>query len=831
MESRDQNSIKEFERKILDLREKLNRTQKEKRQISDDLNSLKIQFKKSKQKNEISSVQNDQTLIKNQIENEISNFSEFISGLSFHLDPAGTHDAFQTINHIANDPHLKINDKISPFFTALKSIIVSAISQSRKLNTQDLEDTRTMIEDANNQNQNLIDQITELSKKNEIYEEIIDSLRKQIRNEHKMLANFASHFDSSAKTIKLSEDETFVRRQLEILSDAVLFDYSQFQELIEKDFGKYQSKGQITLPDLLEFSFSKFQEVDHFIQKLYDALEVDTDDTNFNQLLTILQDHLSVIPKLQNSITQLKAEKEVIQNHCNEMEHIVQKQSQDFSRSHKSIVQRLQQQIKELQSRCNDERLEELTQIISEKDTENKDMRKKLQEYEQNESKHLKLIGQLQSDLITQKDLYSELNEKYENYKQKQATENDEIFDLRNQIKERDLKLRDLEDDFNDQISDLSMTNQQLRYKLNTDQSTEIKELQKLSERSVHDLKNLQKKSKKYKSQLVETKKYSRELESKYSEMTEFQKIQSRKINSLQNKLSKAKSALSKISEEYGSFQQAHLKAIAKLNESQSQAKLLTKQNKLITKQLEESQATLENFQNTSCSKEELERVYLEVQSKDKSIKELKTLISKQESVIATFESRQPILEQFKEKYDEEHELLRLRDVFVANVSNITKDIHEYLTSIFQNRATAGLQLINIIQKSKPLFDAFALPIISFDFVRPITLNLTSNRVANIRPNPDLEMFTTQNKSILSRIVDELSEFSLDKEAALESINESLSLTDKLNNILDLSISARRVFDEKNESLSALSSLVKNQHTAIVRMSRVSSPKSSSPKK
>ncbi|OHS94471.1 hypothetical protein TRFO_11084 [Tritrichomonas foetus] len=889
MESLYDQNIEKLEQKVQELQRKLDKSQKEKRSLADEVNSLKIHIRKNKRQNDRNtpsqyenndalahsdqnrdvynqfqhqtnyleeSPENPDKIIIENLENEINTFNAFTSSLNFHLIGDESQEALETLNHLTNDTHLKIEDKISPFFTALRSLVVASISrQSRSLKPADLEESRSILEESNNQNQKLINQLEKMAQQYEESQETIKKLQNQIKSEHKMLASFTKNFNSSigneSSTLKMVDDESFVKSELKLLADAIFVDYSQFQSLIEKDFGRMDqnifnsrnlnsnlSNGNITLVDLLDYSFAKFQEVDTFIKKLHVALEVDSQNDDFDQLLNVLQEHLAVIPKLQNSVSQLKSEKQILQEHCAEMEKIVQKQSQEFSKSHKSVVSKLQQQIQDLQKRCNDTKLEEITQVLSDKDFETKNLSLRINELEESELKSNKMISQLQTEIAKYAKRYDELNETYEDSKQKLINENKSLKqltnNLQNQIKQKEMKIKELEDDFSDQITELTNENHSLKnatkYAHKSQRDEELEELQKVSEQNINDLKFLHKKAKKYQNQLRESELSNRDLTLKIEDLNEIQKAQTIKINDLHSKLKQSKAALSQISDEYGSFQQTHLKIVNKFNESQTRIKTLTKQNKQLSKQLSENQNNIQLIESTSCPKAELEKCYRDIQSKDKTIRELKSIVMKQQSSISAFESRQPVLEQFREKYNEEHEVLRVKNLFVTNITAITKDFHSYLTNIIQARPTANLTVINILQKSKPLFDAFSLPMFSFDFIKPISCNLVSSRIANIRPNVDTELLTPEHKVLLTRITDELVDFPVDHDTAYISMNTMLPVSERLKNILELAVSARKVFEERNDSLNALSSLVKNQHSAIIRMSR-NSPRKTPTKK
>lgn len=819
-----QNPILDLEKEQLiqkmdELQQQLEKTKREKRNLLDEVNSLKIEKKQQKksQQSYITSGANqyNQTSQKyrndilNLVENEITSFSQFandISSQQFTVEEL--QESFETINQISSDSHLRMEEKIQPFFAAIRSLVLSCLSQSQTLHIQDLGNSNTMASNDSYKLQMQLNQMKSTAK----------ALKKQITSEHKMIANFAKNFDPSATSVV--DDESFVQSELKILSDSMIVDYSKFRDLIERNFGQLEND-QITLPDLLEYSFSKFQEVDNFIQKLYAALEIDPNENNYDTVLNSLQQHLSVIPKLQNSASQLKSENEILQKHCTEMEQIIQKQSQDFNKSHKAVVQKLQDQIKDLQKRSfpNDSRLEEITQILSDKDEESQLLAKRVKELEETEIKQKEKISELNLKLSKQTRQNEDLNTTYQLSLRKLKEEQKLTSELKTIAQQKENKIKELEEDLNGQIEELSITNEKLRRTAELEQKTEIDELRTLTEKSITELQKAKKKSKKYQNLLQNSEISRKELQTKVTELTGIQEEQNLRINELQSRLKHSKVTLTQISDEYKTFQQEHLRAVSKLSEYQSKVKKLTSQNELLANQLSESQSNIEMIENSTCSKKELEKCFVEIQNNQKTIRELKSIVNRQNSTISAYESRQPVLEQFKDKYSEEHENLRLKNSFVLNVTSIVKDIHYYLTMIFQNRPNASPTLIDIIQKMKPLFNAFQLPLFSFDFVKNNSFNLMSCRVVNLRPNPECEVLSQDHRILLARIADELAEIQSNQSPVFSSMSTMSNLSEKLRNILEMVVAVKKAFDEKNDSLNALTSLIKNQHSAIVRMS------------
>lgn len=820
-----QNTILDAEKqkiiqKMNELQQQLEKTKKEKRNLLDEVNSLKIEKRQQKKlQQSYISPNTNQTLIKYKndildlVENEMSSFSQFAYDInSQQFTAEELQESFETINQISNDSHLRMEEKIPPFFAAIRSLVLSCLSNSQTLRIQDLDNNDTRISRESSKLQKQLIQLQNTA----------NALKKQITSEHKMIANFAKNFDPSAASI--IDDESFVKSELKILSDSMIVDYSKFKKLIERNFGQYEND-QITLPDLLEYSFSKFQEVDDFIQKLYGALEIDPSDNNYETVLNSLLKDLAVLPKLQNSNSQLKSENEILKKHCAEMEQIIQKQSQDFSKSHKTVVQKLQDQIKDLQRRCNDSRLEEITQILSDKDQESQFLAKRVKDLEETETRQRETISELNLNLTKQTQRNEELNSSYQLYLRKLKEEQKLTSELKNIAQQKEMKIRELEEDLNSQISELTITNQKLRYTAEEEQRTEIEDLRKITETSINELKKMKKRAKKFQSLYQNSEITKKELENKITELTGTQEEQNLRINELQSRLKHSKVTLSQISEEYKTFQEDHLRAVSKLNDYQSKVKHLTNQNEILTNQLSESQSNIETIENSTCSKKELEKCYTEIQNNEKTIRELKSIVTKQNSTISAYESRQPILEQFRDKYSEEHENLRIKNNFVLTVTSIVKDIHYYLTMIFQNRPNASPTLIEVLQKMKPLFNAFQLPLFSFDFVKKNTFIVMNCRVVNLRPNADFEVLNQDHKILLTRIADELAELPSNQNSFFSSVSSMASLGERLKNILEMVVQAKKVFDEKNESLNALTSLIKNQHSAIVRMSHNSPSK------
>lgn len=807
----------ELIQKMNELQRQLDKIKREKRNITDELNTLKIEKRQQQKKFQESFIpqdpnQENQILLKdkkdilNIVENEISSFSQFTTDINEQqLGIEEFHKSFETINQLSNNSHLQLKEKIPLFFTAVRSLVLSCLQQSHTLSIQDLDNER-----------NSTIETSKLTKQLNYAQNMTKLLKKQITSEHKMIANFAKNFDPSA--VSIDDDESFVQNELKILSDSMIVDYSKFKSLIERDFGQIDND-QISLSDLLEYTYSKFQEVDDFIQKLYIALEVDPNESSYDGVLNTLQQHLAVIPKLQNSTTHLQSENEILKNHCAEMEQIIQKQSQEFSKSHKSVVQKLQDQIKELQSRCNDTRLEEITQILSDKDQESQNLSRKISEFEESEIKYKEKISELNLNLIKQKKRNEELNSENQLSIKKLKEDQKVINQLKNLTQQKEMKIKQLEENLNQQIQHLTLSNEQLRYTAEEEQKTEIEELRNIAETSINELKKMKKKAKKFQNLYQNAEISKKELETKVTELNGLQEEQNLRISELQSRLKHSKVTMSQISDEYRSFQQEHLKVVSKLKDSQSKVKNLTSQNEFLSTQLNESQLSIESIESSSCPKKELEKCFSDIQSKEKTISELKSIVSKQRSTISAYESRQPILEQFRDKYSEEHENLRQKNNFVLEVTTAVKDIHYNLTMIFQNRPNASPTLIEILQKMKPLFNMFQLPLFSFDFVRPNSFSIANCRVVNLRPNADFEVLSQQHKVTLARISEELAELPINQGNVYSSMNSMASLTDRLRNILEMAVSAKKVFEEKNDSLSALTSLVKNQQSAMARMS------------
>lgn len=734
---------------------------------------------------------NSKNKISELIEKEISSFANFSKSI-IKRNPENIEmkEAFETINQLGNDSHLFLEDKIPPFFAAIRSFVISSMTDKTALKVDDLN---TMV-DYSSDNQ-LQEQIFQLKRQIKKLQKNNTFLMNQIISEHEQIADFTKQFDPSA--FKLINESSFIEREIGILSNTINIDYAEFRLLIERNFGQIRPN-RLTFPELLDFAFSKMQEVDDFIQKMRIALEIESSDDDFDTLLNGLQDRLSIIPKVQSSLSQIESEKEALQQHCDELEKMIKKQSSDFNKSHKLVVDKLQNRIKELQQRNNNHKLEEMAKVLM--DTE-----------------EIRTSDAYVFSLLQKK--YEEISKTYQECLQKLIDQQNLTRDLKFQLNQKDQQIKDLKEDLNNRLNE-SIT------ELENEHKSGIEELTKMQQRSFEELSHVKKKAQKYQSQLRDSEMSIRDLETKVDSLSGITEDQTSKINALSTKLKKKKIALAKISKEYSEFQQTHLQVVSKLATAQSEVKSLKKQNEFLSKELSESKESIDYFEKETCSKSELDKCYQELQDKEKSIDEMKKTITKQTSLLNSFEQRHSILEEYKNRYAEEHESLNKQQAIVSNLLKQVKVVHSFFISHVQTNTNSTPFFIELLKLIQPLFDLFSLPTYSFDYVRPLSLHFVSTRIANFRPNSETDIISTEDKVILKRIEEEISDFPKDESNYLLQHHSLLTITDNLSFILNSIIYIKRMFNERNESLNTLTNLVKNQQSAILRMTHTpSSPK------
>lgn len=159
------------------------------------------------------------------IEREISSFSnlnkEDTNGQKLTVEEL--QDSIEKINKISNDNNLTLEEKISPFFSSVRSLLISCIAQADSINGQDETVASHVDEETNASNDETNNFIQKLNVALEIdpnesnFDKILESIS-MLKNENESLQNQLVHKQSQENT-KDDENEIVIEAREVILNE------------------------------------------------------------------------------------------------------------------------------------------------------------------------------------------------------------------------------------------------------------------------------------------------------------------------------------------------------------------------------------------------------------------------------------------------------------------------------------------------------------------------------------------------------------------------------------------------------------------------------------
>lgn len=714
------------------------------------------------------------------IETQLNHFAKF---LSKNIETDRFHKLIPVINSIkttAGDTDIEISNKISQILSATATIIMNIqhpVDNSTSV-IANYEEIVSKQDDLNSKD----NQIQELKTK-------LEKAKDQIKKEHIALGNFSKVLAPKSPSVRILDDENYFSNQIQIIQNSIqpTEEINDLRSIALQILGKRSSHSSDAslIHRAAEKLENKYTQYIDFVDIIRTSLGLKNESVSLKKLIDNLRETIEAMPQLQIDISKITDENEALKVHNNEMEAIIQKQAS----KHKELKEESENMIKQLE-------------------LEIKEMKEKLDEAEN----ELKTQQQAKSKLKAQTTEISNLSEKMEELTQIAAQKSTEVENLVAQLQfEADNHQRALKS-VQDKSNQLEVRIRELNEDL-SEQNQQNSKLQQLIQGKDQIIEDFKRKAKEFESRVEEFNIQAAKAKKSNQKLVNALQLSEQKYERASKEIHKLKKANESLKHQVEQLtdEKSTLHVMNEELEDQLQASQLKYED--LETQLQETEKSFSQLESTTCAKTELDQCYSEIQAKEQTIRQLKSLIASQEASLAVFQQKQSINEEIQVKLDEANEKIRQKASQIQSIGISVKALHSHMSLLNSSNPTVA----ELIKVAKPIFDAFSLPFFSYSFNN---LSLISFRVFNTRPSVDSsEILTLKQKQMLSDILEELSSLPIDR-TELFNLSSSSGINEKLDAIYSLISFVRRVLEERDESLTRMSALVSSQHSAIVKMTQ-----------
>jgi len=248
------------------------------------------------------------------------------------------------------------------------------------------------------------------------------------------------------------------------------------------------------------------------------------------------------------------------------------------------------------------------------------------------------------------------------------------------------------------------------------------------------------------------------------------------------------------------------------LNEFNTYKQNTDKEQKEFYGTIKQLEQTIDKVKSESCNKTELTKSFILLQEKESSIQKLSTDLSTTKSELSTVQQKMEVIQKARNQYDElQREKNNISQQYNTLVTMVTT-LHKTITQSIERKS---LTLSYIIGLLKPIFSSIQL---NSSINTNTTRQLYTSVIWSLSSNENgLDIFNKSHESVLNLVFENLKSFPIE---TLETWNSSMPLLNKLKTINTIINIIHDSYKSLSQSHQNLTSVVKSQHEAIMKMSQ-----------